>query len=135
MAGQSTKITMTIPEPMLKAADRIAGAEYRTRAEVFREALREYIARRARLGPSGMAEESAHYGTREDLERAAAEVPLDDEPYTAGQRRRVHKAEEAIARGDCITLEQLKADLAMRLKREGGARVATRRRSRGPKAT
>jgi metal-responsive CopG/Arc/MetJ family transcriptional regulator len=50
MASTSTKITMTVPAPMLKAADRIAAAEYRTRAEVFREALREYIARKGRGG-------------------------------------------------------------------------------------
>ena len=130
----ATKITMTVPAPMLKAADRIAAAEYRTRAEVFREALREYIARKAPRTPPGMAEESGRFMTREEFDRAAAAVPLDDEPYTDEERRRVREAEAAIARGEYVTLEQLKADLAKRLQKERG-NVAARRGPRNRKAT
>ncbi len=128
MAGTSTKVTMTLPKPMLRAADRIAAAEYRTRAEVFREALREYIARRNRQAP-GVADEGGRFTSREEFERAAAAVPLDDEPYTAKERRHVERAKKAIERGDFVTLDVLKQDLAKRIAREGG-RVDRRRRGR-----
>ena len=107
MATSNTKITMTVPAPMLKAADSIAAAEYRTRAEVFREALREYIARRSRRKTT-----AEPFMTREEFERAAAAVPLDDEPYTAAERRRVREGEAAIARGDYVTLDQFLAEHA-----------------------
>jgi predicted transcriptional regulator len=106
----TTKITMTLPAPMLKAADRIAAAEYRTRAEVFREALREYIARKSRRAPPGMAEEAGRFMTREEFDRAAASVPLDDEPYTDEERRRVREAEASVARGEYVTLDQFLAE-------------------------
>jgi predicted transcriptional regulator len=104
----NTKITMTVPAPLLKAADRIAAAEYRTRAEVFREALRDYIARRDRHIPAAGRTSM----TREEFELAAAAVPLDDEPYTAAERRRVREGEAAIARGDYVTLDQFLAEHA-----------------------
>ena len=128
MAAPLAKITMTVPKPMLKAADRIAAAEYRTRAEVFREALREYIGRRK---SDSVAPRRAM--TREEVERAAAAIPYADEPDTAEERRRVREAEAAVARGEFVTLDELKADLAKRT-RKGRGRVATRRRPLDPKA-
>ena len=125
----ATKITMTLPAPMLKAADRIAAAEYRTRAEVFREALREYIARKSRRAPSSAASGSGRFMTREEFERAAAAVPLDDEPYTEEERRDVERAKAAIARGEYVTLDVSKDDLAKRIAREQ-RRVDRRRRKR-----
>ncbi len=101
---------MTLPKPMLRAADRIAAAEYRTRAEVFREALREYISRRGRRAPSDAESGSGRFMSREEFERAAAAVPLDDEPYTAEERHDVERAKAAIARGDFVTLEQFLAE-------------------------
>lgn len=106
MAAPLAKITMTVPKPMLKAADRIAAAEYRTRAEVFREALREYIGRRGQGAPAPRPT------TREEFDRAAAAVPLDDEPYTPAERRRVREGEAAVARGEFVTLDQFLAEHA-----------------------
>ena len=60
--------------------------------------------------------------TREEFECAAAAVPLDDEPYTDEERRRVREGEAAIARGEFVTLDQFVA--------EHGNVARRRRRSR-----
>lgn len=40
------------------------------------------------------------------------EIPFDDEPLTAADIKAIREADEAFARGDYCTLDDLKADLA-----------------------
>jgi predicted transcriptional regulator len=39
-------------------------------------------------------------------------IPFDDEPLTAAQRRAIEAGRAAIARGDYVTLDELKAHVA-----------------------
>lgn len=39
------KVLISIPEQFLKDVDKVASAEYRTRSELIRVALRDYIAK------------------------------------------------------------------------------------------
>lgn len=48
MARSSKVLTVSLPQEMFKKAERIAKDENRTRSELFREALRQYIASRER---------------------------------------------------------------------------------------
>lgn len=41
-------VSISLPPDLAKEADRVARLEGRTRSEMFREAVRQYIARRAR---------------------------------------------------------------------------------------
>lgn len=49
MLTRSSKVlTLSLPQEMFKKAEKIAKDENRTRSELFREALRQYIASRER---------------------------------------------------------------------------------------
>ena len=41
------KVMITMPDELLKKADKVATAEHRSRSELIREALRAYLAERA----------------------------------------------------------------------------------------
>lgn len=120
MAIAYSKIALSIPKPLVAAADRIAKREYRTRSEVMREALREFVERRGAYGAPAPAEA----GAMSDVERRVPDVPWDDEPFTPAERRRVARGLAAVKRGEFVTLEQLKSDLAKRK-----TRVDRRRRA------
>jgi len=49
----ATKVMVSFPEDFLKEIDRIAAEEQRSRSELLREAMRLYIAARARARPPG----------------------------------------------------------------------------------
>jgi len=48
LARSSKVLTVSLPQDMFKQAEKIAKDENRTRSELFREALRQYIASRER---------------------------------------------------------------------------------------
>ena len=52
-------------------------------------------------------------------------IPVDDEPLTPADMRAIREADEAFARGDYCTLDELEADL--------NADVARPRSHKGPK--
>lgn len=78
MLARTTKIlTLSLPPEMLKKVERIAKEENRTRSELFREALRQYIAskerwREIRKWGSEIAKEQKL--TEADIERIVDEV-------------------------------------------------------------
>lgn len=78
MLARTTKIlTLSLPPEMLKEVEKIAKEENRTRSELFREALRQYIAskerwRRIRKWGSKIAKEQEL--TEADIERIVDEV-------------------------------------------------------------
>ncbi len=82
MSGVSKVISVSIPPGMAKEVRRVAREESRTRSELFREALRQYIATRSRwraLQQYG-AKQARKLGIKEDdIER------LIDE-YRSGAR-------------------------------------------------
>lgn len=93
--GKIRKVTISLPEEMLSAADQQGRRELRSRSELFREALRHYLAR----------------------------VPVDD--ATADEIAAINRGRAEIARGDFINLDELVHDLGPhhRKKRPQSART------------
>ncbi len=46
LARKTKILTLSVPPEMLEELERVAKAESRTKSELFREALREYVSRR-----------------------------------------------------------------------------------------
>ena len=70
-------ITISLPPRLARQVDRIAKQEGRTRSELFREAVRQYIARRDRwekLFAYGENLRRERGWTEEDVQRAVDEV-------------------------------------------------------------
>lgn len=70
-------ITISLPPRLARQVDRIAKQEGRTRSELFREAVRQYIARRDRwekLFAYGENLRRERSWTEEDVQRAVDEV-------------------------------------------------------------
>lgn len=68
--------TISLPPKLARQVDKQATAESRTRSELFREAVRQYIARRDRWNQIFVYGESAAASralTGEDVDRAVAE--------------------------------------------------------------
>ena len=68
--------TISLPPKLARQVDQQAAAEGRTRSELFREAVRHYIARRERwsqIFASGQAVARERSLTEADIERAVAE--------------------------------------------------------------
>lgn len=68
--------TISLPPKLARQVDKQAAAEGRTRSELFREAVRQYIARRGRWSQIFDYGESVAAGralTEEDVDRAVAE--------------------------------------------------------------
>ncbi len=74
---RTTRVTISLPAEMMRAADRQGRLELRNRSEMVREALRYYLAR----------------------------VPNDD--ATAAEVAALRRGKREIARGDFVTLNQL----------------------------
>ena len=87
---KTAKVTISLPEPMLRAADEAGARERRSRSELIREALRWYL----RLGQLPV-----EHATPEDL--AAIE---------AGRAER--------ARGETLSLDDIRRDLDARVREE-----------------
>ena len=84
---RTTKIlSLSLPPDLLRAAERIAKREGRTKSELFREALRHYISdeRWRRLREYG-AEQSQRLGVRQsDVERLIHEYRREQQPARRG---------------------------------------------------
>lgn len=63
--------TISLPPKLARQVDKQAAAEGRTRSELFREAVRQYIARRGRW------DQIFAYGNRVARERGMAEADVD----------------------------------------------------------
>lgn len=78
MLARTTKIlTLSLPPEMLKKVERIAKEENRTRSELFREALRQYIASKERwreIRKWGSEITKEQKLTEADIERIVDEV-------------------------------------------------------------
>lgn len=78
LARSSKVLTVSLPQEMFKKAEKIAKNENRTRSELFREALRQYIASRERWQQirSWGDEIAKEYGVQseEDVERIIDEI-------------------------------------------------------------
>ena len=87
----SKPISITLPSDMLEEVDRAKKREQRTRSELVREALRHYL-----------------YVRR---------VPMVDP--TPEELRAIEAGEAEIARGEYVTLDELKHDLATQDRKKG----------------
>ena len=96
MTSRATKIvTTSLPQDELAEFDRVCEAYHLTRSQAMREAIRQYIAAGARRS-----------------------IPVvDPEP---GEIEAIARGEEAIARGELVTLAELLHELEAD-RREGGA--------------
>lgn len=75
--GPPRTFTISLPPQLARQVDKQATAEGRTRSELFREAVRQYISRRERwnqIFAYGEAVASRRGLTEEDTDRAVAEV-------------------------------------------------------------
>lgn len=89
--AKTAKVTISLPEEMLKAADSAGLREHRTRSELMREALRWYL----RIGA----------------------LPVEES--TAEERAAIARGRVEHAQGATISLADLKHDLAARTRAEG----------------
>ena len=88
MAGRTTKtLTISLPPAMVEDLDRVREREHRTRSELVREALRQYVA----------------FGERH------RRIPVA-EPE-ANEKRAVERGRRAIESGEYVTLDELLHDL------------------------
>src|SRR5262249_43111704 len=78
----SRPITISLPPEMVERMDRAQEAEHRTRSELVREALREYLARSQAYSP------------------------------TAAELRAIEKGRAELRRGESFILDELRAFLA-----------------------
>lgn len=90
-------MTVSLPPEMVKEFERVRKAESRTRSELVREALRYYFAMVLRF--------------------PAVEA-------TKAELRAIRRGREAFARGEYVTLEELKNDLESRRNKTGAKRPA-----------
>ncbi len=88
---KTAKVTISLPEEMLKAADEAGAREHRTRSELVREALRWYLR-----------------GSQLSVEKA---TPEDLAAIEAGRADYAH--------GRTLTFDDIKHDLAARIREEG----------------
>ena len=82
MPRTTSTLTISLPPAMLKELERVRKQEHRTRSELMREALRTYF--------SG---------------RFPEEVP------TTAELRAIRRGRAAIARGDFVTLDELRDEV------------------------
>lgn len=77
LARASKVLTVSLPQEMFKKAEKIAREENRTRSELFREALRQYISTRERWqnlrARGGRTAEELGIRSEEDIERLIQE--------------------------------------------------------------
>ena len=82
MPRTTSTLTISVPPEMLDAIERVRKEEHRTRSELMREALRVYFSSR---------------------------IP-EDTP-TAAELRAIRRGRAAIARGDYVTLDELRDEV------------------------
>jgi metal-responsive CopG/Arc/MetJ family transcriptional regulator len=91
MTKRTTKtLTISLPPPMVEELDRVRQREHRTRSELVREALRQYVAASERM----------------------QRIPVaDPEP---GELEAAQRGREAIKRGEFVTVDDLLHDVGSR---------------------
>ncbi len=82
MARTTSTLTISLPPAMLKELERVRREEHRTRSELMREALRSYFSSRIR-----------------EVEPTQAELHA------------IHRGRAAIARGDFVSLEDIRDEM------------------------
>ncbi|HEY3129371.1 MAG TPA: ribbon-helix-helix domain-containing protein [Acidobacteriota bacterium] len=75
-------MTISLPPEMVEEVERVRKAEHRTRSELLREALRVYFSRR-----------------------------IPEETPTAADLRAIRRGRTAYARGDYVTLDELRHEM------------------------
>ena len=91
MSRTTATLTISLPPAMLRELERVRKQEHRTRSELMREALRSYFSNRIR----------------------------EDAPTTA-ELRAIREGRAEIARGDFVTLGELRDDLGTAPRRSRG---------------
>lgn len=98
----STTITISLPPEMAGELDAVCQAENRTRSELVREALRQYV------------------GYIKYVQERLANVPSEEpEP---GDLEAIEEGRRAIERGEYITLEQLRDEMGLDHHQSGAQR-------------
>jgi metal-responsive CopG/Arc/MetJ family transcriptional regulator len=92
---QTHVVAVSLPKKLFRDLEALRARLFRKRSEMVKEAVREYVERYRH------AEQRAYSGVRE------ADIPYDDEPYTAKQRAAVHRARAEYRRGEYLTLDEL----------------------------
>ena len=84
MSKRTTRtVTISLPPPMVEELDRVRQREHRTRSELVREALRQYVAASERM----------------------RRIPVADPER--GDEKAAQQGREAIARGEFVTLGRI----------------------------
>jgi predicted transcriptional regulator len=111
---QTHVVAVSLPKALFRELEQLRQRQFRKRSEVVKEAVRQYIERHR------LAEEARNMGR--GLQETAA--PYDDETMTEAEDAAFRRGEEEYRRGEYLTLEELRAHLRKRPKRN----VARRRR-------
>ena len=82
MARTTSTLTISLPPAMLDELERVRKQEHRTRSELMREALRHYFSGR-----------------------------IPEEAPTAAELRAIRRGRAAIARGDYVTLDEIRDEV------------------------
>ena len=82
MARTTSTVTISLPPAMLEELERVRRHEHRTRSELMREALRSYFSNR-----------------------------IPEQAPTTDELRAIRRGRAAIARGDFVTLNELRDDV------------------------
>lgn len=82
MARTTSTLTISLPPEMLKELERVRKREHRTRSELMREALRTYFSKR-----------------------------IPEETPTTAELRAIRRGRAAIARGNFVTLDELRDEV------------------------
>ena len=91
MSKRTTRtLTISLPPPMVEELDRVRRREHRTRSELVREALRQYVAASERM----------------------RRIPVADAEQ--GEEKAARQGRQAIARGEFITLDDLLHEMGSR---------------------
>ena len=82
MARTTSTLTISLPPAMLRELERVRKQEHRTRSELMREALRSYFSKR-----------------------------IPEEAPTTAELRAIRRGRAAMARGDFVTLDELRNEM------------------------
>ena len=88
MPRTTSTLTISLPPAMLKELERVRKHEHRTRSELMREPLRTYFSSR-----------------------------IPEEAPTTTELRAIRRGRVAIARGDYVTLDELRREVGATLRR------------------
>jgi predicted transcriptional regulator len=111
--GKRTQVvTFSLPRDLFRALEELRHRRFQKRSEIVKEAIREYIDFHRASSRGGVT------GVRE------APAPYEDEALTEDEKAAFERGEAEYRRGEYLTLEELRAKLRTRRKRN----VARRRR-------